>query len=154
MKLRWLDQNDADMTSLQRFLEETSDTFDPPLGDRVDLAAYPKKLLTEGRVLVAEPAVGDIGAAVAVYCQPERFEYAFIPYIAVRDVGRGLGRVLLAKACDMCRESGSVGVKAQTALSNARSRRLFSSCGFKEAGTSDNRGNGESSVMLTLSFDE
>lgn len=152
MRLRWLGGGAHDEALLRAYLELTSSWFSPPLGSRADLRTYASKLLNEGQVLAMEGNEGKIVGAVAMYCQPRDFQYAFIPYIAVSEAGKGIGKLLLREACRVCAELGSAGLEAQTALSNTRSRRLFGSCGFVETGHTDNRGTDEPSVLMRCEF--
>src|SRR5690606_30017216 len=116
---------------LREFLLATEGGFQPPLRERVDLDTYALKLLGEGHVFACvEEASGKLAAAVCVYCQPERFERAFIPFVATLVPGQGLGGRVLDAAVRYCREAGSRGIDTQTWDGNTPSLALFESRGF------------------------
>lgn len=80
----------------------------------------------------------------------------YITNIAVREDARrrGIGRVLLSKVIDLCREKGCFFLTLEVRESNCAAKRLYESCGFETIG----RRKGfyekptEDAIIMTLFF--
>ena len=112
------------------FLMASSMDFQPPLTHLVDVSAYGQKLRERGRVLVARVGSDPVGAA-AFYCNDMESRVAYLSYLYVV-VGRrskGLGQVLLRRACEISREAGMAKMRVQTSVGN-QAMHLYEREGF------------------------
>lgn len=153
MKIKYLTKKQDDRDKLLELVNFTDSFFQPALSKRVDLQSYVDKMLEEGIVIVFSETVQNkenFIAGCSFYCNPHKYDYAFLTYIAATQ--RGLGSKLLKRMIEYCIKEGSKGIETQTWESNSSSLKLFTRNGFKKIKSLDNRETNEKSIFLRLDF--
>ena len=99
--------------------------------DHTDLEAYLDKLDARAEV-VSETAGGRCRGFVAFYCNNLETRRAFITLVLVspEDRGSGLGRALVSRALEVCRERGFTSCGLEVHSGNAAAMSLYTSLGF------------------------
>jgi ribosomal protein S18 acetylase RimI-like enzyme len=105
-----------------------------------DLEAYLDKLDTRAEV-VAEMENGRCRGFVAFYCNNVQSGRAFITLVLVspQDRGSGIGRALVSRVLDVCRERAFVACGLEVRSDNTAAMALYSSLGFASVGDRDGR---------------
>jgi ribosomal protein S18 acetylase RimI-like enzyme len=107
---------------------------------QADLEAYLEKLDARAEV-VAEMAAGRCRGFVAFYCNNLETRRAFITLILVspEDRGSGVGRALVSRALEVCRERGFTSCGLEVQSDNAAALSLYASLGFVPVSERDGR---------------
>jgi len=112
--------------------------FIPPLGDRVDLAAYAGKLASRAERFEAWDG-GRLAGLVAAYCNDPGQRTAFITSVSVLECwkGRGIAARLLSDCLDHARASGFLECSLEVGKHNEAALRLYAARGFAIDGESE-----------------
>ena len=153
MKYKIQKYTEKDKNDLFKFIINTERLFNPPISERVNLNDYINKLILESEILVAKEIENNklIGVA-AYYCTPNKFDYAFLSFIAVNSKYKGVGSLLIQEMIEYCKYKNMKGIETQTWESNERSLSLFKKFDFVETDRISNRSNTERSILLKLVF--
>lgn len=138
-----------------KFLElirKTNGMFKPPLSERVDLKHYCDKLISEGVVIVYSNENDKYIAGCGFYCTPDKYEMAFLSYIA--SLEKGFGNKLMYELIRYCKDKGMNGIETQTWSSNTKSIALFEKHGFEVHDELSNRNTAEVSLQLRCRFND
>ncbi|MBI1753947.1 MAG: GNAT family N-acetyltransferase [Acidobacteria bacterium] len=121
----------ASETELLDHLRACGSSFDPPLGDRVDLPIYARKLAIRATRFEAW-ANGLLAGLVAVYCNDLGSEVAYITSVSVLETwtGKGIARHLLDQCAGFARAGGFKVLRLEVGVHNLAARRLYESFGF------------------------
>lgn len=76
------DMQQTYLAKVQAFLSKINNEYRPPLGTKVDLREYAKKILEHAVLFVEENGIDIIGMVV-LYCNNEREKKAYIPLVGV-----------------------------------------------------------------------
>ena len=108
--------------------------------DNANLDAYLEKLDTRAEV-VADTDAGRCRGFVAFYCNDVESRRAFITLVLVApsDRGSGVGRALVSRVLDLCRQRGFTSCGLEVRADNAAALALYSSLGFVSVGERDGR---------------
>jgi len=108
--------------------------------DNADLDAYFEKLDARAEV-VDDIAGGRCRGFVAFYCNNVQSRRAFITLVLVspQDRGSGVGRVMVSRVLDICRERGFASCGLEVRSDNTAALALYSSLGFASAGEHDGK---------------
>lgn len=115
--------------------------------DNADLDAYLDKLDTRAEV-VADTDAGRCRGFVAFYCNNMETRRAFITLVLVapQDRGSGVGRALVSRALDVCRDRGFTSCGLEVRSDNDAAIALYSSLGFVMVSERDGRQTLESAL--------
>jgi ribosomal protein S18 acetylase RimI-like enzyme len=108
--------------------------------DNADLDAYFSKLDAHAEV-IAETDGDRCRGFVAFYCNNLQTRRAFITLVLVskQDRGSGIGRTLVSRVLDVCRQRGFVSCGLEVRSDNAPALTLYTSLGFLAVGDRDGR---------------
>ena len=108
--------------------------------DNADLDAYFAKLDSHAEV-IADNDGDRCRGFVAFYCNNLQTRRAFITLVLVspEDRGSGMGRTLVSRVLDVCRERGFVSCGLEVRSDNAPAVALYASLGFVAVGERDGR---------------
>lgn len=114
------------------YLQKVDKDFPQPLSDRVDLFEYAKKMIDNG-IVVLEKDRDKIMAMGVVYANDYDTGEAYWSMLSVCSEysGRGLGKKIMNKICDICKEKGFKIVTLHTNISNTVAFRMYENRGFK-----------------------
>ncbi len=129
---RWNDERPVSHGELAQLLANLSDAFTHPLGERVDLGAYAKKLLERAELAVLWCDERPVGL-LAIYANDPEGQNAYIPLLGIFPSfqGRGLGKVLVSEAIARVRPRGFHYLRLATKTYSARAVRVYEACGFQ-----------------------
>lgn len=120
---------------LEALLRRCDASFVPPLGTRVDIAAYARKLAQ--RALRLEAWHGDdIVALLAMYCNDTGTRMAFITSVSVDPdyARRGIADALLDEAKRRALAAGMRRIELEVGSDNTAALRLYQKHGFTASG--------------------
>lgn len=106
--------------------------FEPPLGVRVDIPSYGKKIVARAKRF--EAWSGDVLVGlVAAYFDDTADRIAHITNVSVVPAWarRGIAASLLQQCIDHARQTGMRALNLQVAASNGAARRLYRAAGFQ-----------------------
>jgi len=108
--------------------------------DSADLEAYFDKLDARAEV-VADTDAGRCRGFVAFYCNNVETRRAFITLVLVspQDRGSGVGRSLVSRVLDICRERGFISCGLEVRSDNAAALALYEALGFVTVSERDGR---------------
>jgi GNAT superfamily N-acetyltransferase len=106
-------------------------TFDPPLSERVDVAAYAGKLVARARRFEAWEGELLVGL-VAAYCNDEVSRQGFITSVSVLPAysGRGIGTRLMADCIAHADSVGMTQMNLEVGRMNSRAIGVYAKLGF------------------------
>lgn len=133
------------------FVYKVDHLFKPPLSERVILEDYAKKLYEEAHVIIVFKDK-QIQAACAYYCTPEKFNFAFLSFVA--SIKKGLGGEVIEEMISHCKKMEMKGIETQTWETNYNSLRMFKRYGFLEVDKVKNRDSTIESIILKLIFND
>lgn len=153
MSVRIIGIGDADnhYVDLLNFINKVDHQFEPPLSERVKIEDYAKKLFEEAQV-IAVFENNEIQAACAYYCTPDKFNFAFLSFVA--SLKKGLGGELIEAMISHCKKMQMKGIETQTWETNYKSLRMFRRYGFLEVDKVKNRDSNIESIILKLIFND
>jgi len=127
-------------------LEESSDSFDPPLTQRIveksgksGVLTYIEKLLSHGHILV-NTNNGVIDAFVAYYSNDKETRLAYIPLVLIKkeSQGKGLATTLINECLNRLVKDEMNAVTIKTWKTNYAAIALYKKLGFSECHIDDN----------------
>jgi hypothetical protein len=133
------------------FIYKVDDLFEPPLSERVNIEDYTSKLYKEAFIYVVIENK-KIQAVCAYYCTPEKFDFAFLSFVA--SLKKGLGGLLIEQMIYKCREMEAKGIETQTWETNSKSLKMFKRYNFLEVDNVSNRNTHVNSTLLKLTFND
>jgi len=135
------------------FIRMHEKAFDPPISDRVDIDGFLDKVKKEAVKFIARDVVAEMALGLAIlYATPNKYDYAYLTFIAVTKKSCGIGSALLERTISYCEQVGMMGIKTQTWTENELALKMYKKFGFKIFEYSNNRRGGGESVILCLDF--
>ena len=103
-----------------------------PLGDRVDVLRYSRKLHERAELVVAISNGEAQVATAAFYANDVVAKHSYLSFLAVRREywGRGIGPTLLERMFEILEEKGFVEVSCHVHRDDVKAIRMYSRCGF------------------------
>ena len=151
VKVIGVGDSDNHYVDLLNFINKVDHQFEPPLSERVKIEDYAKKLYEEAHV-IAVFENNEIQAACAYYCTPDKFNFAFLSFVA--SLKKGLGGDLIKAMISHCKEMGVEGIETQTWETNYKSLKMFKRFDFIEVNKVKNRNSPIESTILKLIFND
>ena len=124
--------NTATAEEIEKHLLECDDRFDPPLSSRVNITAYAVRLV-EKAVTIEAYSRGELSALVAVYCNREFGNEAFISNVSVLRTleGSGVASRLMVLCINYARENKFPAIALEVSEKNERAVRFYTKFGFE-----------------------
>jgi len=132
VSIKWNKEIGLDQDSLVSLLQTFGDLLPNPLSGRVDLCAYAAKLLDKAEIAVAVVGEKTIGFLL-LYANNMRTCRAHLPILSIQPSyqGKGLGKVLMARALACARQRGMREVELEVNRDNEQDQQLYLSLGFR-----------------------
>ena len=129
--------NQASEAAIMGHLQACEAGFTPPLGLRVELSGYARKLSVHSDRFEAW-VDGDLVGLVAAYLNDPARQAGFISSVSVLEAWQGMGiaRRLLAMCMDRARMDGFSVLRLDVGAENEDAVRLYTAFGFAEEGRS------------------
>jgi ribosomal protein S18 acetylase RimI-like enzyme len=123
--------DEATATQIANHLRHCELDFIPPLGERVDVDEYARKISRRARRFEAWVG-GTLVGLLAVYCNDPAGEVAFITSVSVvrEHHGQGIAKALLDRAIAHARQEGFRRMALEVGHSNAAAIGLYARAGF------------------------
>lgn len=122
----------AGYSKVDALLRECDADFVPPLSQRVDLAAYARKITAQAARFEAW-SDGRLVGLIAVYCNNREVGVAFITNVCIAPAfrGRGLASELLTRLIDHTRQDGWHDIQLEVDAGNDAALALYRRHGFE-----------------------
>jgi ribosomal protein S18 acetylase RimI-like enzyme len=142
--------NSATDKELVEHLQRCQEDFVPPLGCRVEVCAYARKLVNSATRFEAW-AGNELVGLVAVYCNDEMRRTAYITNVSVVHEWsrKGVAMYLMTRCIEHVRNMRFKRMELEVSNANHKALSLYRKCGFKEREQRD--GQTTSSMFLTIS---
>ena len=126
--------NRASEARIAAHLRRCDAAFVPPLGERVDIGSYARKLASQAERFEAW-AAGVLVGLVAVYCSDAGRRAAFITNVSVLQErqGQGIGSRLLARGIGHAKALGFERLALEVDCGHAGAIHLYEKAGFRVA---------------------
>ncbi|WP_225748734.1 GNAT family N-acetyltransferase [Paraeggerthella sp. Marseille-Q4926] len=109
-----------------------SDAYQPPLSTRLeDFESYVERIAQNGTTFVCKEG-GYLAGGIAVYANDTASKTAFVTQLATMPGFRrkGIGTVLIARACDYSKAKGMTSIKLEVRKNNKRAMAFYKSKDF------------------------
>lgn len=105
--------------------------FVPPLGERIEIGAYARKIAGQA-VRFEAWSDGTLVGLIAVYCNDRARGIAYVTSVSVLSAwtGRGIAQTLMSRSIEHARAAGMSRMFLEVARDNAPAIRLYESSGF------------------------